>query len=129
MSHNFKHGLELALGQKKIPMRCPKYTKRQSELFSEVWKLFSQSCTDVPAPLPCCQGKPGELAKKLSSKPQKQFILSLGTSFAVNTRCSHEIALGISECSWVTVRTRWSSRLMMCSSTDCVTLSLEHKRS
>ena len=29
--------------------------------------------------LPCCQGKPGELAKKnLLSKPQKQFILSLG---------------------------------------------------
>ena len=27
-------------------------TKRQNELFSEVWKLFSQSCTDVPAQLP-----------------------------------------------------------------------------
>ena len=31
--------------------------------------------------LPCCQGKPGELAKKLLSKPQKQFILSLGISY------------------------------------------------
>ena len=29
-------------------------------------------------PLRSCQGKPGEHAKKLSSKPQKQFILSLG---------------------------------------------------
>ena len=31
-------------------MRRP--TKRQNELFSEVWKLFPQSCTDVPAQLP-----------------------------------------------------------------------------
>ena len=29
------------------------YTKRQNELYSEVWKLFSQSSTDVPALLPC----------------------------------------------------------------------------
>ena len=29
-----------------------RYTMRQNELFSEVWKLFSQSCTDVPAQLP-----------------------------------------------------------------------------
>ena len=27
-------------------------TKRQNELFSEVWKMFSQSCTDVTAQLP-----------------------------------------------------------------------------
>ena len=27
-------------------------TKRQNELYSEVWKLFSQSSTDVPALLP-----------------------------------------------------------------------------
>ena len=26
--------------------------KRQNELFSDIWKLFSQSCTDVPAQLP-----------------------------------------------------------------------------
>ena len=36
--------------------------------------MYQPSCL-----LPCCQGKPGELAKKkLLSKPQKQFILSLG---------------------------------------------------
>ena len=28
------------------------FTKRQNELLSEVWKLFSQSRTDVPAQLP-----------------------------------------------------------------------------
>ena len=28
------------------------YTKRQNELFSEVRKLLSQTCTDVPAQLP-----------------------------------------------------------------------------
>ena len=27
-------------------------TKRQNELFCEVWKLFSQSCSDVPTQLP-----------------------------------------------------------------------------
>ena len=35
--------------------------------------MYRPSCL-----LLCCQGKPGELAKKLLSKPQKQFILSLG---------------------------------------------------
>ena len=34
--------------------------------------MYQPSCL-----LPCCQGKPGELAKKLLSKPQKRFILSL----------------------------------------------------
>ena len=37
--------------------------------------MYQPSCL-----LPCCQGKPGELANKLLSKPQKQFILSLGIS-------------------------------------------------
>ena len=32
---------------------CGVSTKRQNELWSEVWKLFSQSSTDVPALLPC----------------------------------------------------------------------------
>ena len=31
---------------------CAICTKRQNELFSEVWKLFYQGCTDVPAQLP-----------------------------------------------------------------------------
>ena len=39
--------------------------------------MYQPSCL-----LRCCQGKPGELAKKLLSKPQKQFILYLGTDFA-----------------------------------------------
>ena len=39
-------------------------TKRQNELYSEVCKLFYQSSTHVvPALLPCCQGKLGELTK------------------------------------------------------------------
>ena len=30
-----------------------RYTKRQNELYSEVWKLLSPSSTGVPALLPC----------------------------------------------------------------------------
>ena len=30
-----------------------RYTKRQNELYSEVWKLFSQISDGVPAQLPC----------------------------------------------------------------------------
>ena len=29
------------------------YTKRQNELYSVVWNLFSQGSTDAPALLPC----------------------------------------------------------------------------
>ena len=35
-----------------VQRNCRLSTKRQNELFSEVWKLFSQSCTHVPAQLP-----------------------------------------------------------------------------
>ena len=47
---------------------------RFGNCFLRVALMYQPSCL-----LPCCQGKPGELAKKLLSKPQKQFILSLGT--------------------------------------------------
>ena len=57
-------------------MGCESYTERQNELYSEVWKLFSQSYTDVPAVLLCamlpthargtCNGQ--------FSKPTVQFI-------------------------------------------------------
>ena len=58
------------------------HTKGQNELFSEVWKLFSQSCTDLPAQLPSAMlpWQARGTCKKLLSKPQKQFILSLGNS-------------------------------------------------
>ena len=56
-------------------------TKRQNELFSEVRKLFSQSCIDVPAQLPSAMlpRQARGTCKKTVIKPQKQFILSLGT--------------------------------------------------
>ena len=47
---------------KRQPTLSPS-TKRQNELYSEVWKLISPSSFDVPALLPCCQGKLGELTK------------------------------------------------------------------
>ena len=60
--------------------KCKSSTKRQNELFSEVRKLFSQSCTDVPAQLPSAMlpRQARGTCKELSSKPQKQFIFSLG---------------------------------------------------
>ena len=46
---------------------------RLGNCFLRVALMYQLSCL-----LSCCQAKPGELAKKLLSKPQKQFILSLG---------------------------------------------------
>ena len=50
-------------------------------VFLRVALMYQPSCL-----LPCCQGKQGELAKKQLSKPQKQFILSLGISSS-NVTC------------------------------------------
>ena len=46
---------------------------RFGNCFLRVALMYQPCCL-----LPCCQGEAGELAKKLLSKPQKQFILSLG---------------------------------------------------
>ena len=59
-----------------VKMSC---TKRQNELYSEVWKLFSQSSIGVPALLPCAmlpRQACWELTRQLT-KPIVQFILSL----------------------------------------------------
>ena len=47
---------------------------RFGNCFLRVALMYQPSCLQ-----PCCQGKPGNLQKKLLSKPRKQFILSLGT--------------------------------------------------
>ena len=49
---------------------------RFGNCFLGVELMYQPSCL-----LLCCQGKPGELAEELLSKPQKQFILSLGKLF------------------------------------------------
>ena len=55
------------------------WTKRQNELYSEVWKIFSQSSTDVPALLSCAMlpWQARGTFKKQFTKPTVQFILSL----------------------------------------------------
>ena len=61
------------------------HTKRQNELYSEVWKLFSQSSTDVPALLPCAilPKEARGMHKKQLTKPTVQFILSLSTTILI----------------------------------------------
>ena len=64
-------------------------TKRHNELYSEVWKRFSQSSTDVPA-LPPHAMLPRQARGTLKkyTKPAAQFILSLSISISkVGTHC------------------------------------------
>ena len=61
------------------------HTKRQNELYSEVWKLFSQSSTDVPALLPCAilPKEARGMHKKQLTKPTVQFLLSLSNTILI----------------------------------------------
>ena len=65
-----RYSIRLALPRDK--MNC---SGGYANCFLRVALMYQPSCL-----LPCCQGKPGELAKKVLSKPQKQFILPLGRS-------------------------------------------------
>ena len=60
-----------------IILQLTSCTKRQIETHSEVWKLFSQSSTGVPALLPCAM-MPKQIrgtSKEQISKPAAHFAV------------------------------------------------------
>ena len=61
-------------------------TKRQNEVYSEAWKLISQSSTDAPALLLPCAMLPRQARgtrKNAFTKPTVQFILSLSIFYVL----------------------------------------------
>ena len=65
-------------------------TKRQNELYSEVWKLFSQSSADVPAPLPCAM-LPSQ-ARELAKNSLQNLLYSSFCSLSDTGREERDIA-------------------------------------